>query len=92
MGGSGSSSCHESAGAGPMCCETKQHPGKGTPTQQDRERCAVCHYAMRVTPPPVYDYRLTEMGLRELLPVPPPVVAESAPLPPTYYGRGPPAV
>jgi hypothetical protein len=91
MGGSGPASCHvEGRGAAASCCDARQRAGKEGPTSQDRANCAVCFFAVRVTPPPVYDYRLTELGLRELLPVPPPVVGESVLFAPTYYGRGPP--
>lgn len=63
---------------------------KSAPTPQDRTKCAVCHLAARITPPPAFAFEVAPPERLELLPLPPPHAAESAEFVPTYYGRGPP--
>jgi hypothetical protein len=75
------------------CCTghaSKSNSPEQAPSERDRAHCAVCFFAATVCVPPVHDLRLTELGLADLLPVPPPVVADSIEFRPTYLGRAPP--
>jgi len=71
------------------CCQTRSDPSKA-PTPKDKTSCAICYVVARFTPPPVIDFRLTELGLREVVPLPPPqsIISHQAPL--AYHGRAPP--
>ena len=72
------------------CCQTRSEPSKA-PTPKDKASCAICYVVARFAPPPVVDFRLTELGLRDVMPLAPPqrIVSHQAPL--TYDGRAPPA-
>jgi hypothetical protein len=83
---SGSSCCHTEARKAP------EDSSRKAPTPKDRAECAVCHIAARVTTATTIDLRLTELGLLEVLPLPPPQLADSVDQIPTYLGRAPPAV
>lgn len=73
------------------CCQDKQHGDRGTPTPKDRQNCALCHLAARITPPPVVTMTLPELGPLEILPFPPPMVIEASEHRLTYHGRAPPS-
>jgi hypothetical protein len=79
----------------PGCCRTEEHKTREdgshkAPTPKDRAECAVCHIAARITTATTIDLRLTELGLLEVLPLPPPQLARSVEQIPTYLGRAPP--
>jgi hypothetical protein len=82
--------------SGSSCCHTEgrkssEDSSRKAPTPKDRAECAVCHIAARVTTATTIDLRLTELGLLEVLPLPPPQLADSVEQFPTYLGRAPPA-
>lgn len=75
----------------PEAAESSSNQKKHAPSQRDRQNCAICNFAARVTPPPAISLTLPELGLLSLLPLPPPATVVAADFTPTYYGRGPPA-
>jgi hypothetical protein len=78
----------------PACCaahETKQSQ-KQAPTEKDKQNCAVCNFAARMSVPPAICVVMPELGLLQLLPIPPPVVAISADRSLPYLSRGPPSL
>jgi hypothetical protein len=83
-------SCHEKVAT--SCCSggAKTADNKGEPTSSDRARCAVCFFAARVCTITPYEFRLTEMGLCEILPVAQPIIAPTIALHRPYLGRAPP--
>ena len=75
------------------CCGGERGPaGKvpAVPSQRDRDHCAICNFAARVTPPEVFDLRLDPLGLLERLPVPAPTAVVSLDRISTYLACGPP--
>jgi hypothetical protein len=78
---------------GASCCASHetQKSSKRTPTDKDRQNCAVCNFAARMSTPPVVSCVMPELGLVQLLPVPPPVTADSIAVRLPYFGRAPPA-
>jgi hypothetical protein len=78
----------------PRCCCCNGGGGgdqkPGTPSQRDRDHCAICDFAARVTTPEVFILRLDPVGLLARLPVPTPTILVSADFLPTYLGTGPP--
>ncbi len=83
---------------GPCCCcggdegTTRRPVGQGPagPSRRDRDHCAICSFAARVTPPPAFDFRLPPLGLLERLPPPVPATATSVARIRTYLACGPP--
>jgi hypothetical protein len=79
-----------------QCCCCCDHavdgPAKSPaiPSQRDRDHCALCDFAARVTTQQVFVLRLDPIGLLARLPVPTPTVLVSADFLPTYLGTGPP--
>ena len=73
------------------CCQ-KHSGSENQPTQKDRAQCAICHLAARITPAPVVDLRLTELGRGDLFPVSQPRIVTAPDLALTYHGRAPPLV
>ena len=71
------------------CCHKPANPIK-SPTHKDQSECAVCSLAARITPPPVIDFHLTILGLRELVRLPTPTRLLATDVPLTYRGRAPP--
>jgi len=76
------------------CCAAheSQKSSQRTPTQKDRENCAICNFAARLSTPPVICWTPPKLGLIQLLPFPPPVVATSTTPHLPYLSRGPPAM
>ena len=89
LSGRSSSPVPQSSGCG-GCCPTRGDPADA-PTEEDKANCAVCFFAARITPPPVVDFQLTMLGLREVMPLPPRAVVVTPDLPVPYDGRAPPA-
>ncbi len=81
-----------------MCCtntDKVEHGGKragqpAEPTQSERARCAVCHFALRMTPAPALDLKLPELALLTSVKTPLPAIVQSLPFAWTYFGRAPP--
>lgn len=65
-------------------------PGK--PTAEQQRNCAVCYYALGITPPPVLDLDVPELGLLRVLPPPAPIECAELQHILTYYACGPPAL
>jgi hypothetical protein len=76
---------------GRACCSHKATP-KDKPTPEQRSRCAVCYFAMGLSPCAVLDCGLRPLGLLEILPVAVPTGSPSNDFPLTYYACGPPAL
>jgi hypothetical protein len=74
------------------CCCATETPASGpaVPSQRDREHCALCQFMAGLTSVPLIRLTLPELGLLELLPVPPPHSIVSLQLIPTYLACGPP--
>ncbi len=76
------------------CCTSK--PDSSNDQSQSDEnraaRCAVCFFAMRVTPPPVVDLRPPAMALLDIEAPPSPAAFTSYQHRLTYLGRAPPAI
>ena len=85
--------CQDDGGC-PMCRrargEVPAAKSPVAPSQRDREQCAVCQFVAGLTTAPVVRLTLPEMGLLDLLPVPPPAAVASLQLVPTYLACGPP--
>lgn len=83
-------------GGCPACCcraaSTGDRSHRQAPTPADRANCAICNFAARITWAAPPNLSLPELGLVQLLPLPPPAVAVSLQIVPTYLGRAPPAV
>jgi len=60
------------------------------PTRQQKRNCAVCYYALGITPPPVLDLDVPELGLLRILPPPAPIESAVQEHLLTYYACGPP--
>lgn len=77
------------------CCVVEKHGGRssdGQPTPEQKKNCAVCYYALGLTPPPILDLHIPDLGLLKILPLlATPVHAEQEHIL-TYYACGPPAV
>jgi hypothetical protein len=80
----GSGSMHGS------CCPTAPAGKQDQPTERDKQNCAVCFFAARVTPAPAPDIYLPRLGYVETLEIPRPEKAMIAALPASYHGRAPP--
>jgi hypothetical protein len=81
------------ASSGSSCCashETRSTP-KQAPSEKDRQNCAVCNFAARMSTPPVICHQLPELGLAQVLPLPTPDVAVSLERALPYLSRGPPS-
>ena len=78
--------CDGGGGSGPPADGQR----RDLPSGRDREQCAVCHFAARVTPPPAFDFRLPPLGLLDRLPPAVPAVATSVDRIRTYLACGPP--
>jgi hypothetical protein len=73
------------------CCGGKPAGGDpAVPSQRDRDHCALCQFAGVLTPDPVVQLVIAELGLLDVLPTPAPAVAESRDLVTTYLACGPP--
>jgi hypothetical protein len=72
------------------CCPTKKPASDPAPAGQKSDHCAVCHFAARVTPPPAFDFTLPALARTSIRVDVLPASADSADLPPAFYGRGPP--
>jgi hypothetical protein len=82
-----------SGGAVASCCASHQsRSSQHVPTQKDRENCAVCNFAARMSTPPVISWTMPKLGLVQLLPFPPPSVATSIDRRLPYLSRGPPSL
>lgn len=77
------------------CCVVQKHgPGSsdGQPTPEQKKNCAVCYYALGLTPPAVLDLDIPDLGLLKILPLlAAPIHTEQEHIL-TYYACGPPAV
>ncbi len=76
------------------CCDSGSAASEKSPagpSQRDRDHCAICSFAARVTPPEVFVLRLDPNGLLAILPPPTPTVVRSVEHVRTYLGTGPPA-
>jgi hypothetical protein len=96
-GAGGASPAPAVAASGPKhtaCCPTKKPAtdaaSDSAPADQKADHCAVCHFAARVTPPPVFDFTLPALARTSIRVEVVPASADSADLPPAFYGRGPP--
>ena len=68
---------------------TKSSPND-PPPKQDRDNCAICHFAARVMPTTVVSFVLPELGLLERLPQLAPAIPTHIWEIETYQSRGPP--
>ncbi len=81
----------------PCCCccgdraDLSKSDSHGTPSKHDKEECAICHFAARVLPTPVFKFVLPELGLLETRPLARPAIPVPADVVRTYQPRGPPA-
>jgi hypothetical protein len=79
--------------ASESCCGSDQASPRSTddePTREQKKNCAVCYYAVGLTPPPVLELYVPDLGLLQILPLlPAPMHAEQEHLL-TYYACGPP--
>ena len=64
--------------------------GPAAPSPDDRAHCALCEFAAGLTPDVSFRVTPDELGLLDLLPLPPPAVVCSRDLTPTYLACGPP--
>ncbi len=78
-----------------VCCPADGKVARspdGQPTPEQQKNCAVCYYAVGLTPPPVLDLYVPDLGLLKILPtLPAPIHAEQQHIL-TYYACGPPVV
>ena len=85
---------HSTDGPSGCCCcgGAAAQPGHGpfTPSQRDKDNCALCQFMAGLSSAPVVTLTLPELGLLTLLPVPPPAVHVARDLQPTYFACGPP--
>jgi hypothetical protein len=88
----GGATCHTSTVAQHGCCPSKASSKQPAVPTKPSAQCAVCHFAARITPPPVIDLRPPPLALTSQRVEIIPRSADSADLPPAYYGRGPPVV
>lgn len=72
------------------CCKAKSASQQEAPL--DPSRCAVCHYALGLSLPPVYSYDHRPAGLIGLLPVPAVQSVAPADVHPAFFERGPPVM
>lgn len=74
------------------CCAAEKKPFKpgDVPSQQRKERCAVCYQAHGYSLPPVYEFDLTPSGLCELRRLIEPSKLHQLLCRPTYFANGPP--
>jgi hypothetical protein len=89
----GADPCCQPPPAAKVCCKTSS-PGaerKPTPDEGRKARCAICFFAARIVPPPVFDLTPAPLELLCVRPVAPPEVAASSDHPLPYHGRAPPA-
>ena len=89
-----SASCHASRNSAPGhgCCPTGKEDDGSNPSQDGRAgRCAVCHFAAQLTPPPPVDLVPAPTGVAERLPAERVEHVVSLALPPVPPIRGPPA-
>jgi hypothetical protein len=85
--------------SGDVCCccggdapANTNNPSQHTPSKKDRENCAICNFAARVTHAPVLNLKLPELGLLEVLPPPTPAISVSLAVIPTCHERAPPGL
>src|SRR5436305_2037273 len=78
--------CHGSSATSP------HHPDDGRPCGDPAGNCAICHFAVRLTLPPVIDLTPPRLQLVETCRAERTVVPSSIRLNLTYYGRAPPAM
>jgi hypothetical protein len=85
-------SCHEQTARSVGCCGAPQRPdGSGDDDRRERERhCAVCHFAAKLTPPPVIDATLAPLARLPLTADLPPQHVHVPPCLLPFDGRGPP--
>ena len=76
----------------PFCSHQSNSDPKKAPDGKDQQECAICHLAVRLTLPPVVDFRLGELTLLEVVPPPAPVQAPVCIIVPVQYCRGPPVI
>lgn len=82
-------------GALPACCMARlgaDSKSGQAPTPQQQAHCAICFFAARVCQPVTYDFHLTELRLREVLPFPVAYDVVSTSFHATYRGRAPPVL
>lgn len=76
------------------CCSVRKssNPDKPSePTDQQKRTCAVCAYALGLTPPPVHDFTPPALKLLDILPLARAIVLAEQAHRLTYYACGPPA-
>lgn len=75
------------------CCsaEKKHTKHTETPSQERKDRCAVCYQAHGYTVPPVYDFDFLPTGLCELRRLIEPSKRHQLLCDPVYFANGPPA-
>jgi hypothetical protein len=90
----GNSSGTTTASCGGCCAEgnSEKPDQKRSPSGKDRENCALCHMAARITPAPAISLTLPKLGEIELLPVVSAMKADSLEQRLAYYGRAPPFI
>ena len=76
--------------AATCCCCGTSSKIPATPSQRDKDNCAICQFMAGLTPAPVVSLTLPELGLLKLMPVPPPAIVVARQLIPTYFACGPP--
>jgi hypothetical protein len=88
------SALRASAGADEeSCCASRvSHESEGRPTQDQKSRCAMCHFAAGLSTPPVVSFAHADLGLVSLLPLPPPQVVSFERFPLPYDATAPPRV
>src|SRR5688572_21391981 len=94
LGGDPSASCHapRKAAASHGCCPTSKDDDSSNPSERGRAgRCAVCHFAARLTPPPPVDLVPAPTGVAERRPAERVEHLVSLVFPPVPPIRGPPA-
>jgi hypothetical protein len=83
------------ASASDACCFVQKGTTpapNNTPTKEQQKNCAVCYYALGLTPPPVLDLYVPDLGLIKIIPLlPVPMHAEQDHLL-TYHACGPPTL
>lgn len=75
------------------CCSVKKTSApnkKSEPTDKQKRNCAVCAYALGLTPPPVHDFTPPALKLIDILPLPRAIVLAEQAHRLTYYACGPP--
>lgn len=86
----GSKSVGVTVQASEGCCGAKRTKSQGTPV--DLGRCAVCHYAVGLTLPPVFSFDHRPAGLVGVAPVIQAELPFVALVTTTLFGRGPPVM